>query len=64
MREGQEVRPAEGASPASQGRRGRVRVAPPEMGTGSVSRRTGRLAGAAAPVHVLFFKEVVRPSGT
>lgn len=63
MREGLEVRPAKGASPASRQAGTRPHF-PPQIATASVSRRTRCLAGAGAPVHVLFFKEVARPSGT
>lgn len=47
-----------------QGKRGRVHRFPPQVGTVSVSQCARRLAGAAAPVHVLFFKEVWLLSGT
>lgn len=46
------------------GELGRVHIFPPQVGTTSVSRRPQRLAGAAAPVHVLFLKEVPRLSET
>lgn len=36
-----------------QDRRGRVHVFPPQVGTKGVSRCPRRLAGAAAPAHVL-----------
>lgn len=63
VREGQEVRPTEGftslkasgvASPFSR----------PRSGPRVSADNPGHLAGAASRVHVLFFKEVWRLSGT
>lgn len=63
VREGQKVRPAERASPASRQAGSRPHFPAPgrDRECQPVPRR---LAGAASPVHVLFFKEVLRLSWT
>lgn len=65
VREGQKVRPAERASPASLRRQAGSRPHFPAPGRDRECQPVpGRLAGAASPVHVLFFKEVSRLSRT